>query len=126
MKLYPSYILYIICSLLSVIDFDDIMSKIFFLVVFIPSKYSKVNYKDDGFIEISAYCENNNIIIEINDNGVGFNVNNIGTNSCGIKNAKERLKILLNASIIINSEIGKGTNVKIIIPEGEKNEHNNS
>ena len=110
------------------IDYQDFSVPILSLQPFVENaiKYSKVNYKDDGFIEISAYCENNNIIIEINDNGVGFNVNNIGTNSCGIKNAKERFKILLNASIIINSEIGKGTNVKIIIPEGEKNEHNNS
>ena len=34
--------------------------------------YSKVNEKDDGFISISSSLENGNVIIVINDNGIGY------------------------------------------------------
>ncbi len=110
------------------IDYQDFLVPILSLQPFVENaiKYSKVNQKDDGYIEISAYHEKRYIIIEINDNGAGFNPNDIKEESCGIKNAKERFSILLNAYVNVNSEIGNGTNIKITIPEGEKNGHNNS
>ena len=110
------------------IDYHDFLLPILSLQPFVENsiKYSKVNYKEDGYIEISAYKNIDDIIIEINDNGIGFDVNNIKNDSCGIKNTKERFKILLNADINIISQIGVGTNVTILIPNGGKNENNNS
>ena len=35
----------------------------------------------------------------------------------GLKNTFEKLKILRNASFEINSKIGKGTRIRIILPE---------
>jgi sensor histidine kinase YesM len=78
-------------------------------------RYSKVNEIEGGYIEISSYEEGDKIIVEVNDNGVGFDVNDIKDTSFGIKNSRERFKLLLNAEIEIKSEIGSGTNVRIIL-----------
>lgn len=109
------------------IDYQDFDIPILSLQPFVENsiKYSKVNYKEEGKIEISAYKDNSNIIVEINDNGIGFDPNDIKDESCGIRNAKERLSLLLNANVEINSQINFGTNIKITIPGGQ-NENNNS
>ena len=59
------------------------------------------------------------INLEISDNGKGFEVNNINpkTVGLGLTGIKERVRIL-DGTISINSEQGKGTNIKIVIPEG--------
>ena len=80
-------------------------------------KYSKVNEKEDGRIEISTYQDDSYIYIEIDDNGVGFDPREIKEGSYGIKNVKERYAILLGASVEVNSHLGAGTNVKITIPK---------
>ena len=109
------------------IDYQDFDIPILSLQPFVENsiKYSKVNYKEEGKIEISAYKDNSNIIVEINDNGIGFDPNDIKDESFGIRNAKERLSLLLNANVEINSQINFGTNIKITIPGGQ-NENNNS
>lgn len=76
-------------------------------------KHGKLMEKEDGWIQISSKEENNKIIIKIIDNGIGFNSNQIRFNATGISNCKERLKILLNAKIKIDSVIGKGTIIEI-------------
>jgi LytS/YehU family sensor histidine kinase len=85
------------------------------LQVFVENaiKYSKVNQKEDGYIEISSFEEGDVITLKVKDNGTGFNVNNINPNSCGIKNARERFKLLMNANVEIDSRIGVGTEVTI-------------
>ncbi len=100
------------------IDFQDFQVPILSIQPFVENslKYSKVNEKDGGYIEISSYKDDENIYIEINDNGVGFDVNSIKDESCGIRNVKERYSLLLKASVEIESEINVGTKVKITIP----------
>ncbi len=110
------------------IDYTDFLVPILSLEPFIENsiKYSGVNKKEDGYIEISSYLEEEDIIIEISDNGVGFDQTKVGKNSNGIKNAIERFRILLQAEVEINSRINVGTNVKIRIPRGEQDEDNHS
>ena len=59
------------------------------------------------------------IILQITDNGIGFNYNNsileFENNTNGLRNIKERAE-LLEANILINSEISKGTEIKLEIP----------
>ena len=57
-----------------------------------------------------------NLIMEVVDNGVGFDQNNSGRkDSYGILGMKERV-VLLNGSLIIISELGHGTTIKVEIP----------
>ncbi len=79
-------------------------------------KYSKIENKEGGYIQLCTSRNEKFIIITIEDNGVGFDLSSIKENSVGLKNAKERLKLVLDAETIIESEIGKGTKINIRIP----------
>ena len=104
------------------IDVQDFLVPVLSIEPFVENaiKYSKVNEKEDGRIELSTYQDENFIYIEINDNGAGFDPKNIGENSSGIKNARERYALLLNAKLEISSEINAGTKIKITIPKAKE------
>lgn len=87
-------------------------------------KYAHTEDKEDGAITINSYSDEKYIYVEVVDNGVGFDVNAIGAQSVGLKNARERFSILLQAEMTIESEIGKGTKITIKIPRGTSNERN--
>lgn len=78
--------------------------------------YSKVNEKDDGFISISSSLENGNVVIVINDNGIGYDTSKTKSTSIGQKNLIERLNLNLNAEIKIESSLGNGTKTTIVFP----------
>lgn len=86
-------------------------------------KYSGVQNKENGYIQIKCYKEKNEIIISVIDNGKGFDINNVRLNAKGLKNIVERLKYALGASVEISSVMGKGTSITIKIiqnaPQGE-------
>lgn len=72
-------------------------------------------------IEINLFEKNNEIALEISDDGIGFKLEknktekaNI-TNGSGINNMKTRVD-LLNGSFSIKSELNKGTNISVIVP----------
>lgn len=61
-------------------------------------------------------------LIEIVDNGIGFDTNDsfVGEkNHIGITNVKDRVESLANGLLIIDSKIGLGTTVRILIPNVE-------
>lgn len=79
---------------------------------------------EGGIIKISTEKKGNDNLLIVSDNGVGFEPSEIlndGNSHIGIKNVKERLKIMLNAEMEIKSFIGIGTIVKIIIPGKKQN-----
>lgn len=78
--------------------------------------YSKVNEKDDGFISISSSFEEGNVVIVINDNGIGYDTSKTKSTSIGQKNLIERLHLNLNAEIKIESSLGNGTKTTIVFP----------
>ena len=82
-------------------------------------KYSKIEEKEDGFISISTYKDNYNYYIEIEDNGIGFDIHEIKKESIGIKNAKERIRILTGGNVEIVSKIEIGTKIVITLPRKE-------
>lgn len=100
------------------IDFEEFEVPPFSIQVFIENafKYSRVNEIEDGYIVIKAYQEDGFNVIEVIDNGVGFDVNQIKNTSYGIKNSKERFKLLLDAECKISSKKDEGTKVVIKIP----------
>lgn len=77
---------------------------------------------EGGTITIKTYQKGKDNIIIISDDGEGFDPNfvfNDGKEHIGIKNANERLKNTVKTEMQINSIIGVGTEVIIVIP-GEK------
>ncbi len=101
------------------IECDDTLVPSISLEVFVENavKHSKVIEKPDGFISLTTYSTDKAHVIEIEDNGIGFEVNEALSKSVGINNTIERFKLSLNASVTISSIINQGTIIKIMIPK---------
>ncbi len=112
------------CDLLLDLDVVDFSLPPLTLEPFIENaiQYSKVEEKENGFISLSTKKDNDMIIIEIEDNGVGFDADKVKDSSIGLRNAKERLSLTLHATTEITSKILEGTKVSIIIPISTKEE----
>lgn len=80
-------------------------------------KYSRVNEKEDGYIRITSRRTEEGVLVEVADNGVGFDTRSIPASSCGIRNSSERLSMLVHATPEIVSEKGVGTTVRIFLKE---------
>jgi len=76
---------------------------------------------ESGTVTLRAYKECGNIIIKIEDDGIGFNVDEMSKNenSIGLKYVQKRLDNLGNAAFHIESTVGVGSKISITIPEGE-------
>lgn len=74
---------------------------------------------DDGILVLSTHREDDCIVICIADNGVGFDSEELskddGRSHIGIDNVRDRLSLMANGKLTIESAPGKGTNVKIIV-----------
>ncbi len=82
-----------------------------------------VRIREKGYIKILTRRKGINHEIIIEDNGVGFNVKALTTDSnqhIGIKNVKERIETMCGGTLQIDSEVGKGTTVTIRIPIEER------
>ena len=67
-------------------------------------------------VKVQLTSIDDKLILEIVDNGVGFDKNNCGRpDSYGLISMKEQLK-LINGNFEINSKIGEGTYVRVKIP----------
>ena len=80
---------------------------------------------DGGTLKISTYENEKEIFILIEDDGVGFDINeqnNDGRSHIGMNNIRTRLKEMMNAQVEFNSVVGVGTKVTITIPKEEKAE----
>ncbi|MBQ9030217.1 MAG: histidine kinase [Parasporobacterium sp.] len=74
---------------------------------------------EKGTIRISTQKKEFHIIIQIEDDGKGFDVtkaNLDGSVHVGIKNVKDRFRAILNGQVTIESSLGVGTRVMIDIP----------
>lgn len=83
-----------------------------------------VNQKaEGGTVKISTNETASFFIVCVEDDGVGFDVNekkNDGRSHVGMENIKKRLEAMLDAYIEVNSKIGEGTAVTIKIPKKEE------
>lgn len=73
----------------------------------------------NGQIQVSTASDERDYVITVSDNGRGFDPESLKTISgthIGIRNVSERIEILCGGSLIIDSEIGKGSVVTIRIP----------
>lgn len=71
-------------------------------------------------VTIRTYSDVNNYYVEINDDGRGFDVNafeNDGKSHIGIKNVQQRLKMMCDGELMVNSVPDQGTDAVIKIPK---------
>ncbi len=99
-------------------DFTDFKVPPFSIQPFVENamKYSGVENKEDGRIVVSSYQRENKAVVEVSDNGKGFDQTAVQESSHGIRNACERFEVLLACSPKIVSVAGSGTCVTIEIP----------
>ena len=77
---------------------------------------------EGGTVTIKTDETKSYVIIIVEDNGVGFDINekkNDGRSHVGIQNIRKRLEEIMSALIDIKSEVGIGTTVTIKIPKRE-------
>jgi len=67
-------------------------------------------------VDVRLAKENRDLILEVRDNGKGFNQEELSTRtSLGFLGMRERV-LLLGGTLTINSTLGKGTTVRVLIP----------
>lgn len=82
-------------------------------------KHGIAKKQSNGTIVLRTREIDGKIVITVEDDGVGFDMNALkNEKSVGIKNIRFRLKHMVNGTLEINSEIGKGTIVTITMPRG--------
>lgn len=106
------------------IDFDEVGSKqrlarsyevtIFRLIQEALNNIYKHSKASEGKVIIEYGEEHINLLIR--DDGIGFNTGEVGDDKYGLINMKERCN-LLSGSITIDSDISRGTIIKIILPK---------
>ncbi|WP_457610030.1 ATP-binding protein [Lutibacter sp.] len=79
-----------------------------------------IKYAEASEITITIYKLNNKLIIEIKDNGKGFNSNTVELGN-GLVNMQHRIEEI-NGKITIHSKTNKGTKIQIEIPITKINE----
>ncbi len=82
-------------------------------------RHGIVKKKEGGTLEIKTVRTADEIIITVQDDGVGFDTSAPPAEDrphVGIENTRNRLKTLCDGIMIIDSEKGVGTTVKIILP----------
>ena len=86
-------------------------------------KHGLMKLEKGGSIQVISYETDTDYCISVEDNGVGFDTSKLleKEKHIGIRNIRERLKVMVGGTLEIESTKGVGTKVLITIPkEGEK------
>lgn len=79
--------------------------------------------KNGGVVRVITYETTNSWCVKVEDNGVGFDINNPmpkyddRRKHIGLANISNRLEMMVDGELIITSEVGKGTCAEIRIPK---------
>ncbi|MBR1456634.1 MAG: histidine kinase [Oscillospiraceae bacterium] len=82
-----------------------------------------VRSRKDGLVTVTTVCESGCHRITVQDNGVGFDTKkqeSFAETHIGLRNVKNRIEQMCGGTMILGSEIGAGTCVTLIIPDGNK------
>ena len=82
-----------------------------------------VRSRKDGLVTVTTVCESGCHRITVQDNGVGFDTKkqeSFAETHSGLRNVKNRIEQMCRGTMILRSEIGAGTCVTLIIPDGNK------
>lgn len=81
-------------------------------------RHGLLHKKQGGTVSLHTWTENGENIIEISDDGVGFDTTKApGEESVGMKNVRFRLQYMVGGTMDVKSTPGQGTTVTIRIPE---------
>ena len=82
-------------------------------------KHGLMKLPKGGTIHVSSYETDTEYRILVVDDGVGFDTSALfeDRNHVGLRNIRERLKVMVNGTLEIESTIGVGTKVHITIPK---------
>ena len=73
--------------------------------------------RDGGTVRISTKREGDDIVVTVEDDGVGFDVNaQMDSTHIGIQNVRNRVETLVGGNLLISSEPGRGTIASIRFP----------
>ena len=79
-------------------------------------KHGILKKVEGGTLLFKTYEIDNAYVVEVIDDGVGFNINDVDSKNnqhIGINNIRQRLKTMCNASLEITSEVGKGAKAMV-------------
>lgn len=79
-------------------------------------KHGITKQANGGTVKISTYSEDNSYIIEVIDDGVGFDSDKVQFN-VGIENVRSRIANICRGKLTVKSTLGVGTRVTIEIPK---------
>ena len=82
-------------------------------------KHGLMKLPKGGMIHVVSYETETAYCISVEDDGVGFDTSALldERKHVGLRNIRERLKVMVNGTLAIESTIGKGTKVLITIPK---------
>ena len=83
-------------------------------------KHGILSKQQGGTLILRVYSTAKQYVVEVVDDGVGFDINGVDFESnkhLGLKNIEYRLSKMAKASITVKSEIGKGTTVTVTFPK---------
>ena len=82
-------------------------------------KHGLMGLEEGGNVAITAYETDKEYVVEVTDDGVGFDMNEgyDETKHVGIKNIRGRIEAMCNGTLAIESKIGSGTKATIRIPK---------
>jgi sensor histidine kinase YesM len=85
-------------------------------------KHGLMKLQKGGTIRVVSYETEDEYLISVEDDGVGFDTNALldDRKHVGLRNIRERLKVMVNGTLEIESTVGVGTKVLITIPKEEK------
>ena len=90
-------------------------------------KHGLMGLEEGGNVTITAYETEKDYVVEVRDDGVGFDIN-AGYDDrkhVGIKNIRARIEAMCDGSLTIESKIGCGTKATLRIPKEAENDSNN-
>ena len=82
-------------------------------------KHGLMKLSKGGSIRVVSYETDTAYCISVEDDGVGFDTNALSEDRkhVGLRNIRERLKVMVNGTLEIESTVGVGTKVHITIPK---------
>ena len=85
-------------------------------------KHGLMKLPKGGTIQVISYETDANYCITVVDDGVGFDTSTLNDDRShvGLRNIRERLKVMVSGTLEIESNVGVGTKVLIKIPKGRE------
>lgn len=85
-------------------------------------KHGTSKRRGGGSVNVATIEKEGEYVVTVSDTGQGFDVGRYaddGETHIGIENVRQRLRDMCDGTLEIESEIGKGTTVRITIPKKE-------